>query len=159
MKKIKLTQEKIAFVDDEYYEILNKFKWCAYWDRWNWYALRNSSFINGKRKKIWMHREIMAAPKGIQVDHRNGDGLDNRKENLRLCNNQQNQRNKINANKNNKLKIKGVCWDNSKKKFQAYIGVNGKAIHLGFFNVLGDADSAYRIAEEKYFDDFVRIYK
>lgn len=158
MKEIKLTQGKIAFVDNKNYEILNKFKWCAYWDKWNWYALRNSYFINGKRKKIWMHREIMNAEKGVQVDHRNGNGLDNRKENLRLCNNQQNQRNKLNSYKNNKLKIKGVSFCKKSKKFKAVIHINKKQIYLGSFNVLGDTDSAYRIAEEKYFGEFARKY-
>ena len=62
--------------------------------------------------------------------------------------------NRIAPLKNNKLGIKGVHWDRNAKKFRAQIHVNKKQIHLGCFNVLGDADSAYRKAEEKYFGEF-----
>ena len=154
MKEILLTQNKVALVDDEDFERLNQFKWCAAWDGYNWYAVRHSHRIAGNRKLIRMHREIMNAPKHIQVDHRNGDGLFNCKKNLRLCTNQENQFNRNRANKNNMLDIKGVAWIEKKKKFRSRIQINGKTIHLGYFNVMGDADSAYRIAEEKYFGEF-----
>ena len=156
MKEIQLSQGKIAIVDDEDYERLNAFKWHAVHGKTTWYAIRNSSYLAGKRKTIKMHREIMNAYKGDQVDHRNGDGLDNQKYNLRLATNQQNQFNQKKAHKDNKLGIKGVRWEERRKKFTAQIQINGKSIHLGCFNVLGDADSAYRIAEEKHFGEFAR---
>ena len=155
MKEIKLTQGKVAIVDDEDFERLNQFKWCATLGNSTWYAIRKST-IYGKQKTIIMHREIMHAHKGIQVDHRNGEGLFNCKENLRLCTNQQNGFNQRKPQKNNKLGIKGVGWHKQHRKFSARIMFNGKSIHLGYFNVLGDADSAYRIAEEKYFGEFAR---
>ena len=105
-----------------------------------------------------MHREIMNTPTHLQIDHINGNTLDNRKENLRICTNQQNGFNKKNPLKNNKLGIKGVCWHKKIKKFMASIKINDKSIHLGYFNVLGDADSAYRIAELKYFGEFARQF-
>ena len=98
----------------------------------------------------------MNTPKGSQIDHINGNGLDNRKENLRFTTNQQNGFNRKNPNKNNKLGVKGVRCVKNRKKFKAQIRLNGKSIHLGCFNILGDADSVYRIAEEKYFGEFAR---
>ena len=155
MKYIKLTHGKITLVDDENFEKLNKFNWQAYWGGWNWYAVR-TVMIYGKRTTIRMHREIMNAPEGIPVDHRNGNGLFNYKENLRLCTIQQNSCNRKQPHRQNKLNVKGVHLREDLKKFIAQIQVNGKKIHLGCFNALGDADNAYRQAEEKYFGEFAR---
>ena len=160
MTEIPLTQGKVALVDDEDYERLNQFKWYAKKDyRCNiWYAIRNTQYIDGKRKQIRMHREIMNIIGDIKkVDHINGNGLHNLKENLRVGTHQQNMCNRKLPHKNNKLSIKGVRNLPGSKKFHARITVNGKEIHLGYFNVLGDADSAYRIAEEKYFGEFARL--
>lgn len=156
MKEIQLTQNKVALVDNEDFERLNLHKWYALKSRNTYYAVRNSKIINGKRFEIRMHREIMNAPKGIQVDHRNGNGLYNCKENLRFATNRQNCFNQKKPHKNNKLGIKGVHWNKKKKKFIAQIRIGDKKVHLGYFNVMGDADSAYRIAEEKYFGEFAR---
>ncbi len=156
MKKIQLTQGKVALVDDEDFEKLSVFKWYAHWNGGKWYAVRSS---NGKQKRFYMHREILNITIGIQGDHRSGDGLDNRRENLRFCTNQQNAFNQKNPHKDNKLGIKGVRRCEDRKKFQARIKIDGKQIHLGCFNVMGDADSAYRIAEEKYFGEFARKVK
>lgn len=157
MKQIPLTQNKVALVDDEDFERLNQHKWYAVRKRQAWYAQRSISRINGKQKNILMHREIMDAPEGIQIDHRNGDGLFNCKENLRSATHAQNMHNRKHPHKNNKLRIKGVRWRERAKKFEAQIKVNNKMIYLGSFNVLGDADSAYRRAEEKYFGEFARV--
>ena len=82
MKEIKLTQDKVALVDDEDYKWLNEFKWyCA-----AGYAARNSPKINGKQSiNIFMHREINNTPKGMDTDHISHNRLDNRKVNLRTC--------------------------------------------------------------------------
>lgn len=157
MKEIQLTQGQVALVDDEDFERLDQYKWHVLFNNSNkFYALRTSSMVNGKRFKILMHREIINAPKNIQVDHRNGNGLDNRKENLRLCTNQQNQFNRISPNKNNKLRTKGVSWHKGHKRFCARIKFNSKNIHLGYFTVLADANQAYREAEKRYFGEFTR---
>lgn len=158
MKEIKLTQNRVAIVDDDDFERLNQYKWHAYMNRNTFYAIRQISKINGEKATISMHREIMNTPKDIQIDHKFGNGLDNRKDNLRLCTQQENRFNQKNPNKNNKLGIKGIRWYKRTMKFQAKIQVYGKTIHLGYFNVSGDADSAYRKAEEKYFGKFARKY-
>lgn len=98
MKIILLTQGRSALVDDEDYERLTTLKW--QWDKGNGERARNNPDhigyagrqirtgppIDGKRqrKKQWMHRIIMNCPRGLLVDHINGNGLDNRKENLRI---------------------------------------------------------------------------
>ena len=158
MKEILLTQNKVTFVDDEDFERLNQFKWCAMKGRDTFYAVRHSPKVNGKSRMIVMHRDILNASNGIQVDHRSGDGLFNCKENLRLATHAQNQHNKKQPQKNNKLGIKGVIWHKRARKFRAQIKANNKIIHLGYFSVLGDADSAYRKAEEKYFGEFARCH-
>lgn len=155
MKEIKLTQGKMTLVDDEDFEKLNQFKWYAQKRPNTWRVARNI-WVENKRTAILMHREIMNAPEHSSVDHINGNPLDNCKENLRLCTHQQNMHNQKSAHKNNKLGIKGVRWYRNAKKFRARITINGKVIHLGYFNVMGDADSAYRKAEEKYFGEFAR---
>lgn len=155
MKEIPLTQGKVAIVDDEYYERLNQFKWYALKRPNTWYAVRNI-YVENKRTAISMHREIMDASKGQEIDHKNGDGLYNLKVNLRFCTCQQNQFNQVFARSDNKFGIKGVCYHDKAKKFQAAIRINGKRIHLGIFTVLTDAEQAYRVAEIKYFGEFAR---
>ena len=75
---------------------------------------------------------------------------------MRVCTNQENSFNKVKPQKNNKLGIKGVHWNEKKKKFVSMIHINGKTINLGHYNVAGDADSAYRFAEAKYYGNFAR---
>lgn len=155
MKEIKLTQSKFALIDDEDFQRLVQYKWYAILNGHNWYAVRKYS-ENGKRGNIRMHREILNTQKETFVDHIDGNGLNNCKENLRLCTVQENAFNRKHATKANSLGIKGVDLCKDKKKFRATITVNCKTIHLGYYNVLGDADSAYRKAEKKHFGEFVR---
>ena len=156
MKEITLTQEKIAIVDDEDYEKLKQFEWYAWnYNKNGFYAYR-SSLINNKRQPLSMHREIIGAVSGYCVDHVNGNGLDNRKVNLRFCTRQQNQFNRKKCNKNNKLGIKGVIWDKTRRKFRTQIKINRKLINLGRYNTLFEATEVHRQAEEKYFGTFAR---
>lgn len=87
MKEIPLTQGKVALVDDEDCERLNQFKWYALKRPNTWYAVRNV-WVENKRTAISMHREIMDASRGQEIDHKNGDGLYNLKVNLRFCTSQ-----------------------------------------------------------------------
>ena len=155
MKTIQLTKGKVALVDDEDFERLNQYKWYANGKNPFCYAVRMIK-NNGSRYMELMHREIMSAPKRLHIDHKSHDTLDNRKINLRLCTTRQNAQNRKIAKKGNKTGIKGVTYNKQYNKFRAQIIFNGKFIHLGSFNVLGDADSAYRKAEEKYFGEFAR---
>jgi len=84
-KEIPLTQGKVALVDAEDYDMLMKWKWFAHKDGNVFYATFSlkKDPVTKKRSKLWMHRVIMQTPDGMQTDHINGDGLDNRRKNLR----------------------------------------------------------------------------
>lgn len=154
MKKIPLTMGKYALVDDEDYEELSKYKW-HYHDAG--YATR--SIYLGKRdgkykyKKIFMHRQILNNPK--QTDHANGDGLDNRRSNLRVCDYTDNMRNRRkSANKSSKFK--GVLWDKRAGKWRSRIGL-AKDKHIGYFNDEKEAAIAYNEAAKEHFGEFARL--
>jgi hypothetical protein len=131
MKEIPLTQGKVAIVDDEDFEELSKFLWFAHKAGNTFYAVRNSSSIRGKRHMISMHSTILKTSKGMDTDHFNGNGLDNRRENLRICTHRENMQNQhINKTSN----YQGVSWSNRDQMWRAYIWVNGKSHNLGNFN-------------------------
>ena len=108
--------------------------------------VRNAS---GKR----IHRLIMNAPDGMDVDHINGDPLDNRKSNLRICSRSQNQMNKGKP-KNNTTGFKGVHFYKPSGKFISNIRVDGKNVYLGSFEKSEDAYKAYCEACVKYHQEF-----
>lgn len=105
------------------------------------------------KTSIGLHRFIIDADRGSFVDHINGDRSDNRKCNLRICTRQENGANRVD-NRNNKSGHRGVLWYNKNNKWMAYITVNWKRKHLGYFNNLEDAINARLVAEEMYFKDF-----
>lgn len=155
MKEILLTQGKVAIVDDDMYEYLSQWKWCAHFDGKIWYADRNE----GKfpfRKTISMHRVVIDAPDGVDVDHVNGDGLHNWRGNLRHCTKSENGRNR-GKNKGNTSGFKGVSWSKQKRKYEAYIKVHGKQTRLGFFATAEEAAHAYDSAAKSYHGEFARL--
>jgi hypothetical protein len=154
-KFIELTQDKQAIVDDEDYEHLNQWKWRAHYDRGNWYAYGNYKAI-GCRTSSKMHRVILSAPIGIEVDHRNNNGLDNQKHNLRLATGSQNQGNRI-KRLNASSKFKGVCFRSKPKKWEANIRVNYKRIYLLRYDDEIEAARAYDRAAKKHFGEFARL--
>lgn len=152
MKEIKITQGKIALVDDDMFEFLNQWKWVALRGKNTWYAWRSEGGHSG-RKTFHMHRIIINAPEGMQVDHANGDGLDNRRENLRLCTNSQNQHN-TRKRKDNTVGFKGVIKDG--RKYIAVIHVEGETFRLGSFYDPKEAAHAYDEAAKKHYGDFAK---
>ncbi len=157
MKQIKLTQGKFALVDDEDYEELSKHKWYALKGRYTFYAQRWRPALKGKQIPIIMHRLLMNAEKKCDmVDHRDGNGLNNQKENLRHCSNRENSRNrKIQAN--NTSGYKGVSWHKRDGKWNVNINVNQKKTHLGYFTCLIKAAKAYDAAAVKYYGEFAKL--
>ena len=130
MKEIPLTQGKVAIVDDEDYKYLSQFKWCAHKVYNIFYAVRNIR-EDGKQKTLQMHTAILGRKDGFECDHINGNGLDNRRSNLRLVTHRQNEQNR---HKKKTSKYPGIYWNKQNKKWEALIRINGKRIHLGLFN-------------------------
>jgi hypothetical protein len=153
-KTIQLTQGKVALVDDEDYDELNKHKWCAGNDHKyeRWYAHRQTRLPDGKRKLIIMHRQITDFKYKI-VDHVNHDGLDNRKCNLRSCTHSQNKKNSF-VYKNNTSGFIGVSWHKYHQKWMAYINKDNKRIHLGYFYSKEDASHAVDKKALELFGEF-----
>lgn len=153
MKKIRLTQGKSAIVDISDYNNLKDKKWHAVRkSKKRWYA---RSKENGKM--VFMHRKIMKTPKGKITDHINGDGLDNRKRNLRICSPAQNIHNQGIRSGKKSSQYKGVSWSTEKSKWRAQIVVRPKSIHLGYFDDEESAAEAYDNAAEKYFGNYARV--
>ena len=118
--------------------------------------LRNgypSIWLDGKRKIQYLHRLVMDAPKKVQVDHIDGNKLDCRRTNLRLCTHAGNMRN-CRMRKNNTSGRKGVSWHRKSGKWQAQIRVNGKLIHIGLFEFPDEAATAYDQAAMKLHGEF-----
>ncbi len=145
MKTILLTRGQRAIVDDADFDWLNQWKWYAHWDRYtkSFYAERIARLPNGKRRVLSMHRLILGLGYGDtrQGDHVNHDTLDQRRSNLRIVTNQENQFNQRDA--------KGYSWNRAAKKFMARIQVNGKLKYLGLYDLASDAKAAYLKAKSE----------
>ncbi|OHB59624.1 MAG: hypothetical protein A2167_08685 [Planctomycetes bacterium RBG_13_46_10] len=144
-----------AKIDPEDFADISQFHWTVANDKKQsklYYAQRIYS-LDGKRHCEKMHRRIMKVPPGVLVDHKNGDGLENRKYNLRVATvseNNQNQKPGIRG----KNKYKGATWDKACKKWRAQICYHKKLIWLGYFTNEVDAAMAYDNAAIKYFGSF-----
>ena len=155
MKKIPLTKGMFALVDDADYEWLNQWKWYAMKVRNTFYAVRGCC-QSGKYELILMHREILKALPNEKTDHRNHNGLDNQRGNLRTCTNTTNQYNQQ-PQKGRSSQFKGVSWHKSHLKWEAYIMKDSKNYHLGHYVSEIDAAKAYDKAAIKYFGEFAYL--
>lgn len=158
MKKIHLTQNKVALVDGIDYEVASKIRWYAWFNpsTHSFYAVVSIQKDN-KKKTTYLHRLLMNPPKGKVVDHINKNTLDNRRKNLRVCT----QRDNIRASKGRPSAsgFKGVFWNKILKKWQGKIYVDGKSIHLGVFQNKELGAIAYNNAAKKYFGEFAHLNK
>lgn len=155
MKKLELNNGAVTLVDDEDFNFLKQ---------WNWYLVKSKNnkiqyairrgLMFGKRKTVALHRLIMGLPKNKQIDHINGNGLDNQRKNLRLATHSENQRNKKGHNKTG---YKGVEFVKRLGKWRSRIYVNKKNLHLGLFGSLEDAAGAYDQVAKKYFGKFAKL--
>lgn len=157
---IPLSQGQQAIISAEDAD-LAQWKWTAFHPGNYFYAGRWETGIKPKSLML-LHRVVLERilGRGLErreiCDHINGNTLDNRRENLRLANRAENQWNKKRSS-NNKSGYKGVIWSKSKRQWRANIRVNGKVLHLGYFENPEDAHTAYCEAARQYHGEFARF--
>ena len=152
MKKIELTQGKFAMVDDDDFERVSQYKWQLTKGNSTFYGTRTV-----KRKNIYLHRFILdVKDRNIFVDHKDHDGLNNMRSNLRLCNARQNCANRLKSI-GLSSKFKGVTWDKKRRKWKSKIKINYKTINLGCFNTEIEAAISYNNAARLHFGEFAHL--
>ena len=156
MKLISLTRGLSCLVDDQDYESMRKFKWYAAKDKRTYYAVRNIKKADGSHSRINMHREINQTPSGMDTDHINGDGLDNRRMNLRSCIHSENTHNQK-CHRDGTSKFKGVSFWKRAGKWIAQISSGGKKFYLGSFDDEVVAAKAYDAKACELFGRFAKI--
>lgn len=157
-KTIELNNGYFVKVDQDDYDKFNKLRWIVRNEKSVLRAVRY--FKDGSKYTVaYLSREIMNAPKGTMVDHINHDTLDNRKSNLRICSNHQNQANRKVVGSNNTSGYKGVGLNMrcTHKKWRSTIQVYGKKICLGYFESKEKAALAYNEAAKKHLGEFALL--
>lgn len=161
-KRIPLTQAQMTIVDDEDYEWLLRWRWYYVHEVRGGYAVRSQwEKATKTRKRIQMSRVIMRRfckqdLTGLIVDHINGNALDNRRCNLRVCTVRENAYNRK-PNANSSSQYRGVTWLGHKGKWQAGIKVDGRNHHLGQFDDEKAAARAYDRAAALHFGEYARL--
>ena len=146
---VPLTQGQEAIIDAADVHLVEGVNWCA--------AFSSKFYVRRKAGKttILIHRVILTAPDGMDVDHIDGNGLDNRRANIRMATTSQNMHNQC-IPKNNTSGFKGVGWVQRCRKWRAYIALNGKQIHLGHYDTHEAAHAAYCEASARLHGEFGR---
>lgn len=150
MQIIQLTKGQVALVDDSDYAELSRYNWYASESKGSFYAARGEYIAPGRTLHILMHRQILAFP-DHEVDHRDGNTLDNRRLNLREATSAQNKYNRLQFNSTG---FKGV--HPHKNRFRAVIQTDGTTLRLGSFDTPGEAHEAYKLAALCLHGDFAR---
>jgi hypothetical protein len=153
VRYIPLTRGQYAIVDAADFEWLSRYKWhAAPRDAaGGFYARRHE-----KGRNVWMHREIMNAPEGMVVDHIDGNGLNDRRCNLRLCTRTQNGRNRR-KNRDSDNEYKGIWTDKKTGRSYAQIRFEGEQLYLGSFDTAVEAARAYDRKARELFGEFAYL--
>jgi len=150
-RRIVLNRGRFAMVDADDYDRLARHRW---------YCIGSGGYLYAKRSEgnrlIKMHRDILAPPAEMYVDHKNHNTLDNRKSNLRICTPAQNCYNRLPSEKGSS-RYKGVYWHSGSKKWAAVIGLNNRLIHIGCFDYELDAAIAYDDRAAELFGEFAAL--
>jgi len=153
---IYLTKGRVTVVDEEDYDNLSQYKWHYSIDG---YPRRSGSLKDGelRHKSIFMHRVIMGESNNLEIDHINGDKLDNRKANLRFATRQQNIFNRRKWAKKTSSQYKGVFWCSKVKKWVAMIRFNYKIIFIGHYYDEVEAAKAYNKKAYELFGEYAKM--
>lgn len=156
MKQIPLTKGCIALVDDEDFDRISQFNWCVLEFKNIKYAVRNSPREKGKKRKlIMMHREILGVKDSKKyIDHKDHNGLNNQKQNLRPGKSEHNQ---YNRRASGASKYLGVCWDKFTSKWKAQISISGKNKYIGRYKTESEAAKAYDAEAKKHHGKFANL--
>lgn len=150
MKELVLSQGKVAIVDDDIFDSLGRWKWSAQNPRGvRWYAYRKVEMCGRKRKSVFLHQAICGMPlsRKIVIDHINGDGLDNRRDNLRFLSQGENISNShLRRCGKTHSRFPGVTWHKGKKRWYTSFTKDGVTKFIGTFRKETDA----AIARQKY---------
>jgi hypothetical protein len=145
---VPLTQGLNAIIDISDIELISDFSWHAHKTKYSFYASRDASSYK------LMHRLIMNAPADFYVDHKDGNGLNNRRSNLRLVTHQQNMLNR----RRHQPGLKGTYFDKKKNRWIVQIKIDGKQKKIGSFLNEQDAHQAYVDASQKFHGEFGRAF-
>lgn len=148
---VTLTKGYVAVIDVADVALVAPYNWCAHVARKSVYAMRKDG-----PKSIMLHRFLLGSAAGEEVDHKDGDGLNNRRGNLRPATVHQNQYNQR-LKSTNTSGVKGVTWRAKNRTWQAVIQVDGKPKYLGCFKELADAAAAYACASAELHKEFSRL--
>lgn len=137
-----------------WYDFLNQWNWSAVAQKHTCYAARYIYNKTGCDKPVLMHRVILCANVNELSDHKDRNGLNNQNDNIRACNESENQRNKTTWGKSG---LKGVYYDESFKKWKAYISINGKIKTIGRFRSATEAAVAYDNKSKELYGEFANL--
>lgn len=151
MKEINMKHDRKMLVDDEDYPLLNRFNWWAFKSRYTYYA---QARIGGKM--VLVHRLIMPARKNQIIDHKDNNGLNNQKNNLRVCSFSQNNQNSKNR-EHNTSGFRGVHYNRRDKMYYCRIGNKGKRLFVGCFKDSTEAAKAYDVKAKELHGQFCKL--
>ena len=161
-EEVKIGENTVALVDTKFAKEINKYKWNASWDRKTG-QFRANKYSSKRDGTIGMSRFVAKLAgwkiEGKYIDHINGNTLDNRLCNLRVCTNSQNMQNSKKPNRKSSSKFKGVTWDKACNKWHATIMKEYKRYNLGYYNSEIEAAKAYNKAATQFFGGFAKVNK
>ncbi len=135
-----------VMVDDEDYSVAVNIRW--------YLSTHGYPMAVINKRSVYLHRLVMGSPRGIKVDHKNGNLLDARKSELRTATSGENSRNRVRLQRNNKSGVHGVSWNRRRSQWLASLEVDYRSIFLGWHTTIEAASAARRAAELKYYGSF-----